>query len=232
MGSTGSRRSIPAGIATQYDYAYPIAWFGILAESPPSTDEPHLLRAVLGVRLHSMRSPAISRLYLQVRPGTTRDSLTEDQIWAELDARLLEPGDRLVRGPIIESTVVTMRSFMCEPMSYRRLFLVGDAAHIVPPSAAKGSISLSPTPRCSPTRWPAGTTQAVASCWTRAEVAGRRAWLGQEFSAVMTDLRTSSTEIRRTSGACAGPGCIDWHGWTVPRRASRTVMSARTEIEP
>jgi p-hydroxybenzoate 3-monooxygenase len=184
-----SRRSIPAGIATQYDYAYPIAWFGILAESPPSTDELIYSVQSSGFALHSMRSPAISRLYLQVRPGTTRDSLTEDQIWAELDARLLEPGDRLVRGPIIESTVVTMRSFMCEPMSYRRLFLVGDAAHIVPPSAAKGlnlavadAALLADAMAC---WYDAGSRELLDSY---ADVAGRRAWLGQEFSAVMTDL--------------------------------------------
>ena len=135
-----------------------------------------------------MRSPAISRLYLQVRPGTTRDSLTEDQIWAELDARLLDPGDRLVRGPIIESTVVTMRSFMCEPMSLPAPFprrrrsthraaerreglnlAVADAALLADAMACW---------------YDAGSRELLDSC------GGCRssAWLGQEFSAVMTDL--------------------------------------------
>jgi p-hydroxybenzoate 3-monooxygenase len=184
-----SRAGLPAGITVRYDYAYPVAWYGILVEAPPCHEELIYSVQSTGFALHSMRSPKISRLYLQVPPGSTRQSLTEEQLWEQLDRRLLGTSGRLSRGPILESTVVSMRSFICEPMSYQRLFLVGDAAHIVPPSAAKGlNLALAD----------ASSLANALACWYQrknrtpldsyAALALRRAWLGQEFSAVMTEL--------------------------------------------
>jgi p-hydroxybenzoate 3-monooxygenase len=133
------RPSIPAGELTAYQYAYPFAWLGILATAPPSSEE--LIYAVheRGFALHSMRSPTVSRLYLQVDPGDSVEQWPDERIWEELRVRLaLDHGQALSEGPITARAVTTMRSFVVEPMQYRRLFLAGDAAHIVPPSAAKG----------------------------------------------------------------------------------------------
>ncbi|MBV9381491.1 MAG: 4-hydroxybenzoate 3-monooxygenase [Streptosporangiaceae bacterium] len=121
-----------------WERAYPYAWLGILAEVPPSTDELIYSRHEEGFALHTMRTPHISRLYLQVPPDTPIESWPDDRIWAELQHRLALPGWTLKEGPILEKAVTPMRSFVAAPMRYGRLFLAGDAAHIVPPTGAKG----------------------------------------------------------------------------------------------
>jgi p-hydroxybenzoate 3-monooxygenase len=134
-----SRRSIPEGALTIYERTYPFAWLGILAKVKPSTEELIYAYTERGFALHSMRGPEISRLYLQVPPDASLDDWPDDRIWAELK-RLLEtiPDWELATGPIIERGITPMRSFVAEPMRYGRLFLAGDAAHIVPPTGAKG----------------------------------------------------------------------------------------------
>jgi p-hydroxybenzoate 3-monooxygenase len=124
---------------TVYEREYPFAWLGVLAEAPPSSEELIYAHSSRGFALHSMRSPAITRLYLQVRPDEPLDEWPDDRIWSELRARLARrSGFELADGPILEKSVTTMRSFVVEPMRYERLFLAGDAAHIVPPTGAKG----------------------------------------------------------------------------------------------
>ncbi len=134
-----SRPAIPPEALTVFDREYPFAWLGILARVAPSSEELIYSRNDRGFALHSMRSPEISRFYLQVPPDTPLDDWPDERIWAELKARLeTVPGFELTTGPILEKGVTPMRSFVAEPMRYGRLFLAGDAAHIVPPTGAKG----------------------------------------------------------------------------------------------
>ncbi len=133
-----TREAIPAGAMRAYDRTYPFAWLGILAEAPPSHEELIYAYHERGFALHSMRSPKITRLYLQVPPDEDIAAWPDDRIWAELQRRLAADGFTLTEGPILEKGVTGMRSFVVEPMRYGRLFLAGDAAHIVPPTGAKG----------------------------------------------------------------------------------------------
>jgi p-hydroxybenzoate 3-monooxygenase len=133
------RPSIPAGVLTEFSREYPFGWLGILAEVPPSTEELIYARHERGFALHSMRTPELSRFYLQCDPDDDPDAWSDRQIWDELETRLHREGWTLNRdGPIIEKSVTPMRSFVTEPMQYETLFLAGDAAHIVPPTGAKG----------------------------------------------------------------------------------------------
>ncbi|MEV5408675.1 4-hydroxybenzoate 3-monooxygenase [Thermopolyspora sp. NPDC052614] len=134
-----SRPSIPEGVLTVYDRVYPFAWLGILARVKPSSEELIYAATDDGFALHSMRSPEVSRFYLQVPLDASLDDWPDERIWAELRNRLeTVPGFTLASGPIMEKGITPMRSFVAEPMRYGRLFLAGDAAHIVPPTGAKG----------------------------------------------------------------------------------------------
>ena len=134
------RPSVPATALAAYDRTYPFAWLGILAEAAPSQDELIYANHPDGFALYSMRSPKITRLYLQCRPDEDLSQWSDDRIWAALHARLGDDSDgwRLNEGPILQKSVTPMRSFVAEPMRHGRLFLAGDAAHIVPPTGAKG----------------------------------------------------------------------------------------------
>jgi p-hydroxybenzoate 3-monooxygenase len=132
------RPSIPAGVLTEFSREYPFGWLGILAAVPPSSDELVYAAHERGFSLLSLRSPELSRLYLQCRPDEDLGEWPDERIWAELQLRLGLPGWTLAEGPILEKGVTGMRSFVVEPMRYGRLFLAGDAAHIVPPTGAKG----------------------------------------------------------------------------------------------
>ncbi|MEA2214277.1 MAG: p-hydroxybenzoate 3-monooxygenase, partial [Solirubrobacteraceae bacterium] len=132
------RESIPAGRRRSWQREYPFAWLGILAEVAPSTDELIYARHERGFALHSMRSPDISRLYIQVGPEEEIHDWPDGRVWEELDARLATGGWSLTDGPVLEKSITPMRSFVAAPMRYGRLFLAGDAAHIVPPTGAKG----------------------------------------------------------------------------------------------
>jgi p-hydroxybenzoate 3-monooxygenase len=129
------RPAIPEHAVTAYEREYPFGWLGILAEVAPSTEELIYARHERGFALHSMRSPKLSRFYLQCEPDADPGDWPPERIWEELSTRLaLDVGE----GPIVEQGVTPMRSFVAEPMRYGRLFLAGDAAHIVPPTGAKG----------------------------------------------------------------------------------------------
>jgi len=135
-----SRPAIPADLLTIRQRGYPHAWLGILADVPPSTDELIYAHHRNGFALHSLRSPTISRLYLQVDPDEPIDDWPDDRIWDELQRRFELPGSgwALKQGPVLDKGITPMRSFVSAPMRYGRLFLAGDAAHIVPPTGAKG----------------------------------------------------------------------------------------------
>ncbi len=134
-----SRPAVPPGVLKTYERDYPFAWLGILAEVAPSSEELIYARTERGFALHSMRSPTISRFYLQVPPDADVAEWPDERVWAELKARLeTVPGFTLTTGEIIEKSVTPMRGFVTEPMQHGRLYLAGDAAHIVPPTGAKG----------------------------------------------------------------------------------------------
>jgi p-hydroxybenzoate 3-monooxygenase len=133
------RPSIPAGVLKTFERVYPFAWLGILAQAPPSSEELIYAYHERGFALLSMRSPEISRLYIQCEPDEDIANWPDERIWQELHARLeCIDGWKLVDGPVIQKGITGMRSFVVEPMQYGKLFLAGDSAHIVPPTGAKG----------------------------------------------------------------------------------------------
>ena len=134
-----SRESIPAEAVTCFDRTYPFAWLGILVDAPPSSEELIYANSPDGFALHSMRSPAVSRNYIQCPPQDSIEDWPDERIWEALHQRLETlPGWTLGEGRILEKSITPMRSFVCETMRYGRLLLAGDAAHIVPPTGAKG----------------------------------------------------------------------------------------------
>ena len=134
-----SRGAIPAGVLTVYERDYPFGWLGILAQAPPASKELIYAHHDRGFALLSMRSPEISRLYLQCAPDEDLALWPDDRIWHELQKRFATlDGWKLTEGPVTQKGVTGMRSFVVEPMQFGRLFLAGDAAHIVPPTGAKG----------------------------------------------------------------------------------------------
>lgn len=132
------RPSVPAGEATVFEREYPFGWLGILAQAAPSCDELVYASHERGFALLTMRSPTVSRLYLQCAADEDIATWSDDRIWNELSTRTAVDGFTLNQGPIIQKGVTPMRSFVVEPMRFGRLFLLGDAAHIVPPTGAKG----------------------------------------------------------------------------------------------
>ncbi len=134
-----SRQSIPATLRTEHERVYPVGWLGILSDTPPVSDELIYCRSTRGFALASMRSHVRSRYYVDVPLSHTVEQWSDAAFWDELRRRLpQDAAERLVTGPSIEKSIAPLRSFICEPMQYGRLFLVGDAAHIVPPTGATG----------------------------------------------------------------------------------------------
>jgi p-hydroxybenzoate 3-monooxygenase len=134
-----SRASVPAAAIHQYEKVYPFGWLGLLADVPPVFHELIYAHTERGFALCSMRSPTRSRYYVQVPLEENVDEWSDEAFWAELRRRLdPEARERLVTGPSLEKSIAPLRSFVAEPMRFGRLFLAGDAAHIVPPTGAKG----------------------------------------------------------------------------------------------
>lgn len=131
-----SRRSIPAGLSHEYERVYPFGWLGILADVPPCHHELIYANHERGFALASMRSPTRSRYYIQVPAGERLEDWPDERLWDELEARL--PDVSITKGSAIEKSIAPLRSYVFEPMRHGRLFLAGDAAHIVPPTGAKG----------------------------------------------------------------------------------------------
>jgi p-hydroxybenzoate 3-monooxygenase len=132
------RASIPEQVLRTYARDYPFGWLGILAAVAPSCDELIYAHHARGFALHSLRSPELSRLYVQCRPDEDIAEWPDARIWAELQLRLGLDGWTLAEGEVLEKSVTGMRSFVVEPMRYGHLYLTGDAAHVVPPTGAKG----------------------------------------------------------------------------------------------
>jgi p-hydroxybenzoate 3-monooxygenase len=132
------RPSIPPGVVQTFEREYPFAWLGILAAVAPSIDELVYAHHERGFALLSLRSPELSRYYVQCRPDESLDGWPDERIWEELQRRTALDGWTLHEGPVIEKGITGMRSFVAEPMRHGRLFLAGDAVHIVPPTGAKG----------------------------------------------------------------------------------------------
>jgi p-hydroxybenzoate 3-monooxygenase len=184
-----SRPSIPQGALREFHREYPYGWLGILAEVGPSNDELIYAHNESGFALLSMRSPEVSRLYLQCAPDEDLARWPDERIWEELQARLGVEGWTLHEGPILEKGVTPMRSFVVEPMQWGRLYLAGDAAHIVPPTGAKG-LNLA-------VRDVQVLSQALAA-WYRdgdrapldsySETCLRRVWRAEHFSWWMTTM--------------------------------------------
>lgn len=134
-----SRQTIPAELRTEYERVYPFGWLGLLSDTPPVSEELIYCKHERGFALASRRSATRSRYYLQVPLTDKVEDWSDEAFWEELKKRLPpEAAERLVTGASLEKSIAPLRSFVCEPMQYGRLFLVGDAAHIVPPTGAKG----------------------------------------------------------------------------------------------
>jgi p-hydroxybenzoate 3-monooxygenase len=134
-----SRRTIPDDVRTEYEKVYPFGWLGILSETPPVNHELIYANSGRGFALCSMRNPNLSRYYIQCRTDDSTDNWSDDAFWDELKRRIpSDQAEKLVTGPSIEKSIAPLRSFVTEPMRWGRLFLCGDAAHIVPPTGAKG----------------------------------------------------------------------------------------------
>ena len=133
-----SRASIPAAVLKTFEKVYPFGWLGVLSQTPP-LDEILYARHARGFALASQRNPTLSRYYIQCALDTRIEDWPDERFWAELKSRFpAEVAERIVTGPSIEKSIAPLRSFVAEPMRYGRLFLAGDAAHIVPPTGAKG----------------------------------------------------------------------------------------------
>jgi p-hydroxybenzoate 3-monooxygenase len=133
-----SRQSIPASVLRTYEKGYPFGWLGIMSETPPFPDLCYCYHS-RGFALASMRSPMLSRYYIQCDLDTQLEDWPDERFWQEFKARCpKDMADKIVTGPSIEKSIAPLRSFVVEPMRYGRLFLAGDAAHIVPPTGAKG----------------------------------------------------------------------------------------------
>jgi p-hydroxybenzoate 3-monooxygenase len=134
-----SRRSIPKDVLREYEKVYPFGWLGVLSRTKPVSPELIYVKHERGFALCSLRSQVLSRYYVQVPLTDKVEDWSDDAFWTELKRRLPdEVAGRLITGPSIEKSIAPLRSFVAEPMSYGRLFLAGDAAHIVPPTGARG----------------------------------------------------------------------------------------------
>jgi p-hydroxybenzoate 3-monooxygenase len=134
-----SRKSIPKDVLREYERVYPFGWLGVLSRTKPVSPELIYAKHERGFALCSLRSQVLSRYYIQVPLTDTTEDWSDDAFWTELKRRLpAEVADRLITGPSIEKSIAPLRSFVAEPMRYGRLFLAGDAAHIVPPTGARG----------------------------------------------------------------------------------------------
>ncbi|MET8177018.1 4-hydroxybenzoate 3-monooxygenase [Streptomyces clavifer] len=185
-----ARDAVPASCRTTYERTYPYSWLGILAEAPPVYDELVYAHSERGFALASMRSPSVSRLYLQVPNGTDPGDWSDARVWDELDARFAtdaDPGWKLERGPITSKSVLPMRSHVTEPMRHGRVLLAGDAAHIVPPTGAKGlnlaAADVIVLARALAVRQETGSTGLLDSY---SDTCLRRVWRAEHFSSFMT----------------------------------------------
>ncbi|MEH6823561.1 MAG: 4-hydroxybenzoate 3-monooxygenase [Motiliproteus sp.] len=185
-----SRQTIPAELRTEHERVYPFGWLGLLSDTPPVSEELIYSKTDRGFALASMRSATRSRYYLQVPLSDKVEDWSDQAFWEELKKRLpAKAAENLVTGPSIEKSIAPLRSFICEPMQYGNMFLVGDAAHIVPPTGAKG-LNLAASDVA--TLYKIMTRvykEGDKSCTDQySEIALRRVWHGERFSWWMTNM--------------------------------------------
>jgi len=189
-GSFGVANKAMPSSARRYERAYPFAWLGVLAEATPTSDELIYCRHEKGFALCSMRSPTVSRLYLGVAPSESLSDWSDDRIWDELNARLAtSTSTEITQGPIIERSITAMRSVVVAPMRHGRLFLAGDAAHIVPPTGAKGmNLALADIRVLAPALIESLTNNRDELVEGYASTCLERVWRAEEFSNYMTQM--------------------------------------------
>jgi len=197
------RSAIPQATRVDYEHVYPFGWFGVLARAPRATEELIYTHHDRGFALVSTRSPALQRLYFQCDPRDDEERWSDERIWEEFRARLSgKDGFRLAEGPIVQKGIVAMRSFVIDPMRHGRLFLAGDAAHIVPPTGAKGMnlavADVRVLSRALAAFFRSGRTELLDRY---SAICLRRVWLAERFSRWMTALthrdETSDAFTRR-----------------------------------
>ncbi|GGV52572.1 4-hydroxybenzoate 3-monooxygenase [Streptomyces longisporoflavus] len=197
-GSWGvARKAVPADVSQVFERTYPFGWLGILADVPPSHDELVYARHDRGFALLSMRSPTVTRAYLQVPAGTDAADWGDEEIWDELDRRLEtdDPAWTLKRGPITAKSVTPMRSLVHEPMRHGRVFLAGDAAHIVPPTGAKGlNLAVGDVVTFARALAELRETGSDARLEAYSQTCLRRVWQAERFSYAMTTMLHRSPE--------------------------------------
>jgi p-hydroxybenzoate 3-monooxygenase len=195
-GFHGVCRPSVADVLTTYERMFPFAWLGILAEAPPSSEELIYCYHERGFALHSMRTPEITRLYLQCAPDEDLSRWPDEKIWEELQRRLAtRDGRRLTEGAILQRGVTGMRSFVVEPMQFGRLYLAGDAAHIVPPTGAKGlNLAVADVRVLAAALAEFYASGKIQLLNRYSETCLRRVWLVQRFSLWMTSV------LHRVSG--------------------------------
>lgn len=185
-----SRQTIPEDVRTEHERVYPFGWLGLLSDTPPVSDELIYCKSNRGFALASMRSETRSRYYLQVPLSDNVEDWSDEAFWEELKKRLPpESAKKLVTGPSIEKSIAPLRSFVCEPMQYGNLFLVGDAAHIVPPTGAKGlnlaASDVSTLYKILTRIYKEGDKDCINQY---SEIALRRVWHGERFSWWMSNM--------------------------------------------
>lgn len=185
-----SRQTIPVDKRTEHERVYPFGWLGLLSDTPPVSEELIYCKSDRGFALASRRSASRSRYYLQVPLSDSVEDWSDEDFWEELKCRLPKGvADKLVTGPSIEKSIAPLRSFVCEPMQYGRLFLVGDAAHIVPPTGAKG-LNLAASDVAALYKIMTRVYQENdTDCISRySEIALKRVWHGERFSWWMSNM--------------------------------------------
>jgi p-hydroxybenzoate 3-monooxygenase len=185
-----SRKRIPAAVRTEHERIYPFGWLGVLSETKPADPELIYCKSERGFALASRRSATRARSYIQVSLSDTVDDWPDELFWAEFKRRLpADVADRLDTGPSIEKSIAPLRSFVCEPMQYGTLFLVGDAAHIVPPTGAKG-LNLAASDVATLYKVLARVYRDGDKECTKqySDIALRRVWNGERFSWWLTNM--------------------------------------------
>ncbi|MGH1471462.1 MAG: 4-hydroxybenzoate 3-monooxygenase [Cellvibrionaceae bacterium] len=192
-----SRQTIPEDKRTEFERVYPFGWLGLLSDTPPVNHELIYCKHDRGFALASMRSQTRSRYYLQVPLTDKVEDWTDEKFWDELKKRLPEDvSENLVTGPSIEKSIAPLRSFVCEPMQYGKLFLLGDAAHIVPPTGAKGlnlaASDVATLYAIMKRVYQQGDTECITQY---SDICLRRVWNGERFSWWLTNMLHKFDEI-------------------------------------
>ena len=185
-----SRPTIPEELRTEHERVYPFGWLGVLSDTPPVNEELIYCKHERGFALASMRSKTRSRYYLQVPLSDKVEDWSDEAFWEELKKRLPpESAEALITGPSIEKSIAPLRSFICEPMQYGKLFLVGDAAHIVPPTGAKGlNLAASDVATLYKIMTRVYNENDISCIEQYSEIALRRVWHGERFSWWMSNM--------------------------------------------